>query len=758
MSTTNLNTTYNNLTTDGLTSLEVDQIVDSSGQIIDTSRLVMYTGANQNLDLGLFGMSSLFINTGQVNFPIFNLGQNEYVIATDSDGAINITNTTTNKTLKYSATGLLTAQNMKLSNLAVAVPTFALGVDAANNVVEFAVPTASNILPLNNTFTGTNTFNNTVASGVGYTTDLNGVIQTKLNSLAYSSASFTTAGITGAYTPPLGTITNVSGSTYQIAQTAQGRSVMAISGFAPSVLTTYVFQINIKCTIGTAILSVEQDNILRSPQYYQLSTSFNTITGTFYYDGNPSTIIFKIYTGVASWNAQWDSFTLSTYSANIVNAPLYAPRITTASSIALTTAGGALTMASNGRVQHASFDNSYTLYGPNSSWGKYLAVGSTPDVGNVNTAQVIGTNGDLFLDAANSKSIYYGNYQTDRGGQGTHTFYGNVYTAHNLNVSAGSVGIGTAGTPTHKLQVVGTVGISGTTTTTGTITCTANGVGFTQLNGTVSVGTYANTTAGWFGTNSNHPLQFYANNSSARMTLNTAGDMTHTAGDSSYMRYGPNGTWNSYLTVGATPDRSGASNAQVITTNGNLHLDGGNSNGMYYGYYANSHGTPNTHEFYGSSINFNSGLPQNSQPYSHVVCLNGTSLQRSQCMMKRLYQNGNVGWGGGINNTYAFYKYNQTAVVRISGKYSGYWTSSYMAYVYVRIYSQSTGGEWGLYLPTFTNNGYNHVTVPFDIIYNGSELPATGWFDLYMANSSGYNTDGNDQMTINVQVLPVDAF
>ena len=81
-----------------------------------------------------------------------------------------------------------------------------------------------------------------------------------------------------------------------------------------------------------------------------------------------------------------------------------------------------------------------------------------------------------------------------------------------------------------------------------------------------------------------------------------------------------------------------------------------------------------------------------------------------------------------------------------------------MAYVYVRIYSQSTGGEWGLYLPTFTNNGYNHVTVPFDLVYNGSELPATGWFDLYMANSSGYNTDGNDQMTINVQVLPVDAF
>jgi len=177
------------------------------------------------------------------------------------------------------------------------------------------------ILTLNNTWSGTNTFNSTLTTGVGYTTSLNGVLSTNLNDLGFTSASFTTSGITGTYSAPLGTITNAGGSTYQIAQTASGRSIMAISGFTPVVGKTYVFSFNIKCTVGTATIVVEQNNIIRSPQYYPLSTGFNRVTGSFYYDGTPNTIIFNIYTGTLSWNAQWDSFTLSTYSASIT-APL----------------------------------------------------------------------------------------------------------------------------------------------------------------------------------------------------------------------------------------------------------------------------------------------------------------------------------------------------------------------------------------------------------------------------------------------------
>ena len=208
------------------------------------------------------------------------------------------------------------------------------GLDGANKAYVDGAIASANLLPLNNTFTGTNTFSNNVTNSSGYTTDLNGIIKTNLNSLGFSSASFTSSGITGTYTPPIGTISFISGTTYQIAQTAQGRSIMAISGFTPSVGITYIFEFNIKCTIGTATIGVEQNNILRSPALYQLSTGFNIVKGSFTYDGTPNTVVFKIYTGVASWNAQWDSFILSTYSSAIT-APLNLSTLT--ASRALTT-------------------------------------------------------------------------------------------------------------------------------------------------------------------------------------------------------------------------------------------------------------------------------------------------------------------------------------------------------------------------------------------------------------------------------------
>jgi hypothetical protein len=215
---------------------------------------------------------------------------------------------------RLSKTTGLTVSTLNITQVPSLTPSLALGINGGGQVVSFAVPTATNILPLANVFTNTNTFNSTLTTAVGETTSINGALSTSLVDLGFTSASFTTAGITGAYTPPLGTITNPSGSTYQITQTAQGRSIMAISGFTPSVGITYVFSFNINCTIGTATISVEQDNIVVSPALYQLTTGFNVVKGSFTYNGTPNTVVFKIYTGVASWNAQWDSFTLSTYS------------------------------------------------------------------------------------------------------------------------------------------------------------------------------------------------------------------------------------------------------------------------------------------------------------------------------------------------------------------------------------------------------------------------------------------------------------
>jgi hypothetical protein len=82
------------------------------------------------------------------------------------------------------------------------------------------------------------------------------------------------------------------------------------------------------------------------------------------------------------------------------------------------------------------------------------------------------------------------------------------------------------------------------------------------------------------------------------LTVNNT--ITVASGDNSMTNYGPNGTWGAYLTVGSGIDKSNGNTAQVISTNGNLHLDGGNSLDMYYGYYTWARSTPNVHRFYGS--------------------------------------------------------------------------------------------------------------------------------------------------------------
>jgi hypothetical protein len=241
--------------------------------------------------------------------------------------------------------------------------------------------------------------------------------------------------------------------------------------------------------------------------------------------------------------------------------------------------------------------------------------------------------------------------------------------------------------------------------------------------------------------------------------FDVAGSMHVRSGDNSMCYYGANATWNAFLVVGSGTDKSGGATAQVISTNGNLHLDAGNSNDMYYGYYPNSRGAPNTHQFYGSTIVFNSGLPQQDITYAWPVVMNGSKLFRSQAIQKRQYMNNSVGWAGGVNIVNCFYKYNGYASVRISGKLSYYVGGATRAYPVVRTYHQATGTFTYWSIEAFTNNGFNHTTFPIEVVLGGADLSyQTGWFDVYVYNNGNCNTDTNDQLWINVEVLPSSEF
>jgi len=125
----------------------------------------------------------------------------------------------------------------------------------------------------------------------------------------------------------------------------------------------------------------------------------------------------------------------------------------------------------------------------------------------------------------------------------------------------------------------------------------SNGIAeFRHTNGTEGVGIGH---AGLYACGSNTNQEFHIIAKGTGL-INLRSPMRLTGpGDNCMTYYGPN-SWNSYLVVGAGTDKAGASTAQVISTNGNLHLDGGNGNVIYYGYYSATRASSNSHQFYGN--------------------------------------------------------------------------------------------------------------------------------------------------------------
>ena len=75
--------------------------------------------------------------------------------------------------------------------------------------------------------------------------------------------------------------------------------------------------------------------------------------------------------------------------------------------------------------------------------------------------------------------------------------------------------------------------------------------------------------------------------SSSHTTLFNGNHLRMAENDNSFFHFGPNGTWSGELYVGATSDRTGSSalKSQIISTNGNLHLDAGNTRELFLNYY-----------------------------------------------------------------------------------------------------------------------------------------------------------------------------
>ncbi len=229
------------------------------------------------------------------------------------------------------------------------------------------------------------------------------------------------------------------------------------------------------------------------------------------------------------------------------------------------------------------YQNRYTLYGPNSTWGAYLQVG-----GNGRTtanASVVATNGNLHLDSKEEHHLYLNHYSK-----------GNTY----LNTQGGLVGIGTA-TPDPKSGMhmyQNRYTLYGPNTTWGAY-LQVGGNGRTTANASVVA------TNGNLHLDSKEEHHLYLNHYSKGNTyLNTQGGLvgigTATPDPKSgmhmyqnrYTLYGPNTTWGAYLQVGGNGRTT--ANASVVATNGNLHLDSKEKHHLYLNHYSKGNTYLNT--------------------------------------------------------------------------------------------------------------------------------------------------------------------
>ena len=201
--------------------------------------------------------------------------------------------------------------------------------------------------------------------------------------------------------------------------------------------------------------------------------------------------------------------------------------------------------------------------------------------------------------------------------------YWSASGTHIFNNNTGNVGIGTA-SPANKF----------------TVQTLTKDFGFTHTDGTVIVGSYigdfgASGSGGWLGTKSNHPLNFYTNNSLAQMTIVPSGNVG----------------------IGTTlPDFKLTVASNIIQSNNNTHvlnlkgrnpvLSFVNENNLSYGYikmWSNAPFAPYTN---GLVIGANPGYPlffsSNNYGVTMTIADNGNVGIGTTTPTYKLSVNGNI--------------------------------------------------------------------------------------------------------------------
>ena len=742
------------------TNLLTNQKIYTNGGSLWLPGNVYNTGTVYSNDLQLTGTSYLEYGT------IYQYGTN-----VNSGGKYQISDDTGNGLLTLNKTTGLTVSTMNITQVPSATPTYALGVNGTGGVVSFAVPTATNLLPLNNTWTGTNQFNNRVTLNTA----------TAQGSLTvYNSTDSLPGGGSGsalAIFAPTSTDSAVifgcaSNTTFAIRSSGSiaNPTLALYSPTIPGMLTftqneaTMTHGGNAFSLGNTRFLTSTVDSGVTSANVLAVSpTTITSSSGTYTALANSTTTEWRMRI-LANWIGGI-SYTLTMVNTNWSN--VKTPVQITVQSPLGTTIGS--TIATLGGTSQITYTYPQGANGNIYIYIYYVPLGATPTftwttlsvVANVLRSNLYSTKTALALNTT-TPSFAGLALQSVSAPNGA----GNATTIENLVV--GDVSAATAYPKGYSIGF-------NAANSQATIACqqASNGSG-TTFYAIASQASYHSWKSQPTTANSvDMALDYSSGTGGLRLNTNGSGRTTTYLLDVA-------GTMNAdalNVTVGGTTTTSGYITLQSGSSTNTGFVEFKAAGGTRRGYIGNADSSNVYFSAENStniglqtagttrmSINGTTGLisfpsvAQNTTSTAQVYTNSGGTLTTAQCMNRQIYYNNSVSWNGGVNNTNAFYKYSTNVMVRIHGKYSGYWNGTGMGQVALRFYSQTGGTYTYVYLNTYTNNGNNHVTVPLDQIFDSSTLPNTGWYDLYFYATSYFITDYNDQLTLNVTMLPVNSF